>query len=162
MKISIVKPSASYPSDVPYPSAGGPSAIDILTPPSSAPSRLTNLPSIGLGHRPSTSSATSTTDSSPDRTSYASTGGPSPFDKVGTFKAFKLQKGTGMKRRGRKSAAAGKETETSASEGGKPDLGMLYLQTEVYCVESGKRAYACAKCRAREVSLNPGVPPPSY
>ncbi len=152
MKISIVQPSASYPSDVPYPSAGGPSAIDILTPPSSASSRLANLPSIGigLGHRPSTSSA-STSDSSPDRASLASNGGPPPFDKVGTFKAFKLQKGTGMKRRGRKTAA-GKDTETSASESGKPESGMLYLQTEVYCVESGKRAYACAKCRAREVS----------
>ncbi len=81
--------------------------------------------------------------------------GPSPFDKVGTFRAIKLQAGTGMKRRGRKSsapAAAVAASSHEAEESKSPDI--LYLQTEVFCVDSGKRAFACAKCRAREVGTS--------
>lgn len=67
------------------------------------------------------------------------------YDRIGTFRAIRLQPGLGVKRRAKKAA----EMDQSLSMLD-PAL-VLRLETEVWCTDApARRAYACVKCVTRE------------
>lgn len=73
------------------------------------------------------------------------TGGEPGYDRIGTFRAIRLQPGLGVKRRAKK--AAEMDQNLSLLD---PGL-VLRLETEVWCTDNPtRRAYACVKCVTRE------------
>ena len=73
------------------------------------------------------------------------TGSEPGYDRIGTFRAIRLQPGLGVKRRAKKAA----EMDQSLSM---LDPGLvLRLETEVWCTDNPtRRAFACVKCVTRE------------